>query len=255
MQPLRETIGSYLMLAIGLLATTLLALQPAIPQPLAYHGFSDASTMGGIPNAMNVLSNLPFLLIGLTGLYRLTIPGGLSIQRDNALAYHVLFLGTALVGIGSSYYHWLPTNATLVWDRIPMTLAFMALCSVVVGEYLSAVWARRLLLPLILLGVGSVVYWVLTENRSAGDLRPYIIVQFLPMLMIPVVLLTFRARFTDTWGYWGLFVAYLLAKLAEHYDAQIHAALLVISGHSIKHLLAAMGIAILLFAYTIRRPA
>ncbi len=108
---------------------------------------------------------------------------------------------------------------------------------------------KALLYPLLIVGIASVFYWEHTEIKGAGDLRLYALVQFLPMLIIPVILLLFRPRFTLVSGYWWLLLAYLLAKVFEHFDAQIFSALSFISGHSIKHIAAAIGVYLLLFSY------
>ena len=42
-----------------------------------------------------------------------------------------------MVAIGSSYYHWKPSNSRLVWDRLPMTVGFMSLVAVVISETLG----------------------------------------------------------------------------------------------------------------------
>jgi hypothetical protein len=70
-----------------------------------------------IPNFWNVVSNIPFIAIGAAGLWRF---------RDGP-ATIILFLGFFLTGVGSSYYHWHPNDATLFWDRLPMTLSFASL--------------------------------------------------------------------------------------------------------------------------------
>jgi len=84
-----------------------LALLPKIPQDQGYHLFADQRVLVGIPNFWNVVSNIPFIVVGAVGLARF---------RDDA-ATIVLFLGFFLTGIGSAYYHWDPNDGTLFWDR------------------------------------------------------------------------------------------------------------------------------------------
>src|SRR5215813_6215925 len=99
----------------GLTAVSLagLLLLPLIPQDQNYHQFADQRTILGIPNFWNVVSNLPFLAVGASGLRRFRY----------SPATIVFFLGVFLTGIGSSYYHWDPKDDTLFWDRLPMTLS------------------------------------------------------------------------------------------------------------------------------------
>ncbi len=216
-----------------------IATMPPIAQPLAYHRFADARTLLGLPNFWNVLSNLPFLLVGLAGLRWLLGHPGAS-ERVLRPAWLLLFAGVALVGLGSAWYHLAPSNGALVWDRLPMTLAFMALFSVVIGEHISLRLGRQALWPLLVAGVASVLYW-----RASDDLRPYALVQFLPVLLIPLILGLYPRR--GSGGIWLALACYVLAKLLEHFDASLLTALGGgISGHSLKHVAAALGMYALL---------
>lgn len=245
----REHIGLLLIIASAILIIAGLLTRAPIAQDLAYHNFSDKLGWLNIPNSLNVISNFPFLIIGLLGLYKLT---SLNIQSENKFAYIALFAGTTLVAFGSSYYHLWPNNQTLVWDRLPMTIAFMGLFSIVISEFISLKLGKMLLIPLIVLGLSSVIYWQVTESQGQGDLRFYVIVQFFPILAIPIILMTFKSSFSQISGYWWLLVMYIVAKLFEHFDETVHQWLIVISGHSIKHIAAAIGVYLLLRSYDSR---
>ena len=169
------------------------------------------------------------------------------------MAYMVFFAGILLTAFGSSYYHLAPSNETLLWDRLPMTIGFAGLLTVIVAEFVSASAARRLLLPLLIVGFASVEYWAWTESRGVGDLRPYALVQFLPMLLIPVILLTHRPTIGAARYFWWMLAFYLVAKLLEFFDADVFALGHLISGHSLKHVAAAMTPAVFLYALIRRR--
>ena len=222
-----------------------------IAQASSYHQFSDSRSVFSIPNFINVFSNLPFLLIGLFSIQQL-LANRLVILNELRWVYLIFFAGVIFIAIGSSYYHLWPTNRTLVWDRLPMTIAFMSLFSIIIAEFISLRSARLIVWPLLILGVSSVIYWQLSENAGQGDLRPYILVQFLPLLMVPVIFGCFDSRFSHNNSYWWLLGFYLLAKLAEHFDAQLHSYLGLISGHSLKHIFAALGIGLVVLSYTLR---
>jgi len=190
--------------------------------------------ISGIPNFWNVVSNIPFILIGIAGIcfsLTKTIKGGLSGLRQN---YLLFFTGVLLTGIGSTCYHWSPSNDSLVWDRLPMTVAFMAFFSAILGENYSAKTGKSALWPLVIAGIFSVFYWHFTEQSGQGDLRLYAVVQFLPMILIPVIMLTHESRFISDSLVWCFMMAYLIAKFAEYYDAEI-LDLILISGHTLKH--------------------
>jgi len=210
---------------IGLMAASLAVppLLPPIPQDQGYHNFADQRTLLGIPHFWNVVSNLPFIAVGAAGLR----------QFHRHAATFVIFLGIFLTGFGSSYYHWSPSDSTLFWDRLPMTLCFMAILAVVVEERIGERLGAVLLWPLLAIGLLSLVLWRLT-----GDLRLYAWVQFFPCLALPLLLLLRPPKYTGTF-YWGVAAAlYALAKLCELYDRAIDSNF-ILSGHTLKHFFAA----------------
>ena len=220
-----------------------------IAQDLNYHVFADQRTLLTTLNFWNVASNLPFLIVGLMGLLSVLGSHKLNTISELKSAYAVFFFGVSLVAFGSGYYHLWPSNNSLVWDRLPMTIAFMALFAIIIGEFISLRTGKLLLIPFIIIGAFSVYYWHITESAGEGDLRLYALVQFLPIILIPVILILFKSKSTNTAGYWWLLGAYVLAKGLEFFDAQIYDSLIFISGHSLKHIAAALGIYLLLRAY------
>jgi hypothetical protein len=235
------------LIAIALASLAIFAWPP-IHQPLDYHRFADSRALFGLPNFWNVASNLPFVLVGIAGLAWLAAHVT-RVDRCLRAAWLVLFVGVVLVGLGSGWYHLAPGNATLVWDRLPMTLAFMAFFAIILGGHIDGKLARLSLWPLLAAGVASVLYWQRTD-----DLRPYVLVQFLPVLLIPLIMLLYPRR--GTGPVWVALGCYVLAKLLELFDAQVFAALGgTISGHSLKHVAAAMGMWALLAGLKAGRSA
>jgi len=231
---------------IGLAALVAVAFLPPIPQDPAYHTFADQRRFLGIPNTLNVLSNAPFVLVGALGwtfLLRQGRPqadGPLSTPWERSV-FGILFAGVGLTGFGSAYYHLAPGNVTLFWDRLPMTIVFMSLFALIIAERISLTAGRRLLPLLLLVGAGSVVYWLLGELKGAGDLRLYGLVQFFPLVAIPLMLLLFPSRYTRGADLVGALAWYALAKLFELLDAQVFAVGGVVSGHTLKHLASAVA--------------
>ncbi len=218
----KEQLGYFLIIVTPLLAVAGISNLPPIPQDPDYHLFIDTREIWFVPNFWNVVTNIPFAIIGTLGLYRLTVTNRLAIIQDIHIAYRLLFFGTLLVAFGSGYYHLEPNNQTLVWDRLPMTIAFMALFAIILSEQVSVQAGKWLLAPLILAGMGSVLYWHFTESWGEGDLRLYALVQFYPMLAIPIMLILFRSSCTHRQAYWWLLLTYIIAKLFEHFDVAVY---------------------------------
>ena len=212
-----------------------------IAQDPAYHKFADQRSIINIPNFFDVISNLAFVIVGFMGLRLIgkgQATGGLPELQS---VYMTFFAGVFLTGFGSAYYHFHPDNQTLLWDRLPMTIAFMALFSAIVGETISPRIALKLFIPLLVSGFASVIYWHVSELRGSGDLRAYVLVQFLPIVLIPLMLVLFTSRLNGNKYIWGVIGAYAVSKVMELLDAPIYNTLGVVSGHSLKHLIAAFA--------------
>ncbi len=222
-----------------------LLLADPIGQDPNYHHFADARGLFGIANFGDVMSNAPFVFVGLAGLWRVRTRVGcearfmLPVERMMAA---LAFAGILLVGPGSAYYHLSPDNDTLLWDRLPMTIGFMAIFAMMILERVSVRLAPPLLPLLLALGVFSVFYWHHTETEGAGDLRLYAWVQFFPTLSIPLMLLWFPPRYSHQRHLWRMIGWYALAKVLEHFDAAVFSLTAqAVSGHSLKHLAASVG--------------
>jgi len=236
----KASLGLLILLTAGV--ALVCCMLPRIPQPLSYHHFADRRSLLGIPNFGDVVSNLPFAVIGLWGLVFLrrsnSNPDGHFIDRREQWPYLFVFLGLLLTAFGSSYYHLDPNNATLVWDRLPMTITFMSMVAAVIMERINLRLGLWLLPVLLIVGMGSVWQWNWSELRGAGDLRFYAAVQAYAAMVILLALL-FPARYTRSRDLGFVVGFYALAKVLEYFDRPIFAALHIVSGHTLKHLAAA----------------
>jgi hypothetical protein len=236
--------------AIAAAAPAALAIAAALLPPFAqdprYHAFADARTLCGMPNFSNVISNLPFLAVALCGLRALRSRTAF-VEQWERVAYCALLAGTAAVAAGSTYYHLHPDNSRLFCDRLPLAVVFMSLLASTVGERVSAHAGKRLLVPLILFGAASVLYW-----HYSGDLRPYCLVQFGSLLAVPFLIARFPPRYSGSGRLWLVLAFYALAKVAELLDRDI-ASLITTGGHPRKHLAAAA--AILVYVNTVAHRA
>lgn len=241
-----------LLLALTVALAVGLALHGKIEQPEGYHDFADKRTLLGVKNCLNVLSNLPFLVVGLWGV-RLVEPR-IRLARTRAALLDTLpellfAVGIALTAFGSSLYHLARGDGPLVWDRLPMTVAFTALTAGIVDEYFLPGVRRRLVVPLVLFGAGTVFYW----NPGGGGLGPYAFVQALPLLVVLSILISVRPLGTPELGLAIALLLYAIAKLCEAADERLfELSRHWVSGHTLKHLAAAGASAVVIAS--VRRP-
>lgn len=219
-----------------------------ITQPANFYDYADNHPRFGINNFTNVISNLPFALVGFLGIRLLSqIPSRQAdrvIEPEISSAYFLFFQALLATSLGSAFYHLSPDPFGLMLDRIPISLAFVNLYCIVLSEYISPRLGQRLLLPLNVYGLLAVVYWYLMTiyQTGAADLSAYVLIQLLPIVHLPLILMLYDERRPGGRYYLAALVTYGFAKLAELQDTHIY--LLTgewISGHSIKHLLAALA--------------
>ena len=232
--------GIALLLGVMLGLILLMSRLPRMPQSASYHQFADQRSWLGIPNFWNVISNIPFAVIGVYGLAFLsrkkTVPTFLDPRES--WPYMGVFIGLLLTAFGSAYYHLAPTNARLVWDRLPMTIVFASLVAAVIVERISVSAGLQLMPLLIALSAGTVLQWYHDEVRGHGDLRWYAAVQIYSALVLLMALLL-PARYTRSKDFAVVFGFYGLAKIFETADRVIFVHGHVLSGHTLKHLAAA----------------
>ena len=208
--------------------------------------------MLGVANFLDVTSNAAFLLVGVAGIVVALLPRTRLVTGAERLLYVVFFVGMVLTAGGSAYYHLAPDNETLFWDRVPMTISFMALVAAQVAERISLRAGVILLTPMLLVGVGSVVYWRETERAGAGNVTPYGILQAFSVLVM-LVMAILPSRYTRANDVYKIFAAYVAAKILEALDWQV-LEMAGVSGHTLKHLAAALAGYLVLRMIALRGP-
>ncbi len=240
--------GRLLLLAALTIPVIILTFtHPPIAQDPSYHNFADKRLLWGVPNFYNVVSNAAFLAAGLLGLYFLrrqhrTGQPPAFVTALERRPYLIFFIAVAITCFGSAYYHLDPNNTHLVWDRLPMSFGFMSMFAAIIMERIDRDAGLRLLTPLVILGIASVIYWYWGSLKGGGDLRLYVDVQFYPMMAIPLIAFLFPSRYTQGRQIFAIILLYALAKLFEVMDAPVYDALHgLISGHTLKHVVAALA--------------
>ena len=236
---------TWLIVGITALAVAAALLVPAMPQPLEYHDFADQREVFGVHNFLDVASNVAFLIVGVVGLVA-TLGRRAHFQFSiERWPYVIFFVGVLLTAAGSVYYHLAPDNETLFWDRLPMTIAFVALVCSQIVDRISIRAGLAGLIPMVILGVASVIYWRATERAGMGNVVPYGILQGYSVVMLLLMAMLKPSRYTHgSWLYW-VFAWYVLSKVLETFDAQVHELTHAVSGHTLKHIAAAIaGVAV-----------
>lgn len=216
----------------------MVAFAPRLPIGPHYHEFADRRAFWGIPNTFDVLSNIPFCIVGIWALQWLLGRGSryAFVDKRERIPWLIFFAGVLLTGFGSLWYHLAPSDGRLPWDLLPMTCSFLSIVAALAMERISARGGLVALGPLLLLGMSSVAYWKLT-----GDYKFYLTVQFFSPVVLALIIVLFSRRYTGMTYLSMAFGCYVAAKLFEIFDGEIYRAGHVVSGHSLKHVTAAVA--------------
>ena len=210
-------------------------------QPAAYHDFADRRAGFGIENVLDVVSNVGFLLAGIVGLVVVLRPRTRFEFGAERWPYGIFFLGVLLTAAGSAYYHLAPDNERLFWDRAAdHDLAHGADLSPGRRSRQRAGRARAAGTDAAG-GAASAIYWIATERAGAGNVVPYVVVQGYAVVILLVFALLLPSRYTRGSDVYWVFAAYVIAKLMELFDRELLALGNLVSGHTLKHLAAAVA--------------
>lgn len=215
------------------------ALLPPFPQPQEYHRFADARALFGVPNFLDVVSNVAFIAVAALGL--LALRSASFAGRAERWPYALFFLAVAATAFGSAWYHLAPDNARLFWDRLPINICFAALLSAVIVERCNVKAGLLLLPPLAVTGGWVAWHWLRSEELGAGNVLPYFAFQLDALLAILLLMHFFPSRYSRGADLYRVILLYGAALAAELLDRHIFALGGIVSGHTLKHLLAAMA--------------
>ena len=190
--------------------------------------------------AANIVTSMPFLVLGLAGLLRLFIARD-RMRNSPGSPLVVFLLSLIMVGMGSIFYHWSPSTDHLLWDRLPIAVCLAAFACAMANVYSGSRIGGVLLVPGILVAVSSVLYWYVSWARGHEDLRPYIAVQVGSALWAGLVVFRRPAQDAGIAAFRLALMAYTAARIFELFQQQIYNASGVDLGHPLKHLLVAFA--------------
>lgn len=224
------------LLGPALLLSAGIELHPSGHAHLYAHGhpFVDARALWGVPNALDVLSNVPLGLAGILGLLALR---GHPLPKPTRHAVAVFFWGLVGAGIGSTWYHWAPDAAGLMLDRLGMAVTFAGAVALALSERVGH-HAARIALPVMLACAAASAVLAFTP----GNVLPWGVVQFGGMALIAWAALQTPLNNALGVSLGALIGLYALAKLCELNDETLfHLSGDWVSGHTLKHLVAALA--------------
>jgi hypothetical protein len=239
------------LLAVAAGLAVVACLLPPIRDFAGYHSFADQRTLLGARHFWNTVTNAGFIAAGLYGVVVTARRRAAGLQAER-WAFLIAFVGSVLVGLGSAYYHQRPDDASLFWDRLPMTVVFAGVLVAAIAQRVSTRAAAALLVPLLGVGVLSVEVWRRGAVAGGGDLRLYALVQYGSMLVLVLILVLFPARQTQQRAWWWALACYGAAKAFELSDGIVwEVSRHLTGGHALKHVAAAC--AMLVLAEMVRR--
>lgn len=224
-----------------------------LPQDPSYHLLADTRTLlGVIPRAGDVLTNLAILASGVFGL---ALRNRMTVAPEERTALNVLIAATILTAFGSTYYHWAPSNATLVWDRLPLAIVLISILALVMADRVHPLFARHGIWPLTAFAVVSVIVWGISEAMGRGDLLLYLVVRVGAGIAIALLVILRRPRHTGTrWLVAALIGEILMAALERHDDEIFRLTGGWVSGHSLKHVMVGVALGFVFWWLRARRP-
>lgn len=230
-----RVLGLFSAIAAGFAILVAWNRMPTADRP-EYYAFADVRPLLGLNNFMDVTTNGAFLLVGAIGWMRVRHSG----QWPRSLSAFGLTVAAAtfVTGLGSAWFHLDPSPISIFWDRIPMAVAFSALIGLVIADRWDKKIGMNCMLGLTAISVCSLIAWRL----GWGDLRPYYLLQYagLPFI-IGLAVARPKGEVANVAILTGLGL-YVVAKVFESADRSVFETTGLVSGHSMKHLVAAVAV-------------
>jgi hypothetical protein len=222
-----------------LLILSIIALYIASPitQNPAYHHFADQRIICGVPHIGDVLSNLSFIAVGIILFFKSFKEK--PVHEFQQFMFGFFCVSAVALGLGSAYYHWNPSDKTLIWDRMTMVFGFSVI-------FMDSMWRYNVFKPNMMASKFAVCFFLfcatVVYSKVTNRLEPYVLVQFFTLLIILVLALV-NLKSINSHAVLMMVGTYIIAKIFEYYDLKIWLELhQVVSGHTLKHLMYALSL-------------
>ena len=236
---------------ISLLLFFLVALlYGPISQPQSYHSFADGREFISIPNTLDVVSNLAIIYPGIIGLSFVHERRKKAILSEDEMSIQItLFSGMLLTFAGSIWFHLDPNDSTLLWDRLGMSVVIGSCISLMIHDMWDKNLAGKIHIPILVMSIVSVLWWPVFD-----DLRIYFIVKHQPFVIFPLLIFFGHKTYDLISGYYWALSLFILATFFEFTDQLIFDLTRFISGHTLKHIAAGIGLWLLMIMLRDRKP-
>jgi hypothetical protein len=227
--------------AVLLLVSSLLLAGIALlawgPLPLGAHAheYADGRTWLGVPNAANVLVNLPLFWLAVWGwcVTRLS-----AWPRALRLPWQGFHLWVMVTSLASAMYHAAPTDALLVVSRTCQACAFGLLILGLLAERVSPRFGSGgacVAASVVVLLAGLMIVYSGRQAHGGVDLRPLVLLELVPIILIPVALLRLASDQGRLAGWLLALAVYAAARVAGLADTSIFSVTGWVSGHTVMH--------------------
>ena len=230
---------------ITLTGLALIAWGP-VPAGALTHQHADNRSWLGIPNAANVLVNVPIFWCAAWGWCATrTSPWTRSLR----LPWQGFHLWVMLASLLAAMYHAAPSDAGYIASHVCSAGAALMLSFGLMAERLDRRWGAMtscVLAALVVVAIGVASDY---EQRLGGgiDVRPFLLLQAVPLLLVVAGTLRLPPDRPRRSAWVVLLALYAGARLLEWADAPVFTITGWISGHTLMH--ACTGLIVAWMAY------
>lgn len=232
-----------LILLVSMTLAVMMGLLAWGPVPLSaqVHRHADERSLLDMPGATNVWVNLVMFAAGAWGWCATRASRWPAQLRTPWQLFHLCAMLSALA---SGLYHSGTGDALFVLTHVFTAAGFMMLTLGMLAERVHSRFGSLMACVLVLSGIAMTGLVMLfgPSGQNGLDMRPLLLQEVIPVLVIPAGILSLPGRFTQAFDWVVVLTLYALAKLLESSDALVPEMSGWISGHTLMHLMLATAV-------------
>jgi hypothetical protein len=220
-----------------------------VPVDAASHRYADSRAWVGIPNALNVLVNVPLFWLAVWGWCATRAADWPRSMRVPWQWFHFSAMVSALT---SAAYHAVPSDAFFVVSHVGQASGFMLLALGVLAARVDRRFGSTAVCVSVVATIALAGAGMLSGAPPAAiDLRPLMLLEAIPVLLIVASASGWAGPLARPSNGIVVLGFYALAKLFEAADSAIFSASGWISGHSLMHLTLAAAVGWMAYCATV----